>query len=105
MNPSEDKNSNLEDTISCQLFSPAMLRLPIVLQGKPLKAVVDTAATSTVVSDKVFSEMEPSPPCLKTDIVNCRAQFEDGWANCRSCVIEVRQYHFSGGSTCGANPR
>ena len=63
--PGDGITSGLEDTTACQLFSPAMLGVPIVLQGKSLKAVVDTAATSTRDSDKVYSEMEPSPPCLK----------------------------------------
>ena len=42
-----------------------MLRVPVILQGKEIKAVVDTAAEVTIISDNVFRELEPKPACLK----------------------------------------
>ena len=40
---------------------------PRYTPGKALKAIVDTAATVTILSDKVYmySEMKPNPPCLE----------------------------------------
>ena len=57
-------DSSLEDFAICQLSSSATLRIPVVLQGIALKAVVDTAATVTIVSDKVYRQWTVNPPCL-----------------------------------------
>ena len=70
-NPSLDSeketcmDSSLEDFTICQLSSSATLRIPVILQGIALKAVVDTAATVTIVSDKVYRQWTVNPPCLK----------------------------------------
>ena len=58
-------DSSLEDFAICQLSSSATLRIPVILQGIALKAVVDTAATVTIVSDKVYRQWTVNPPCLK----------------------------------------
>ena len=70
-NPSLDSekescmDSSLEDSTICQLSSSATLRIPVILQGIALKAVVDTAATVTIVSDKVYRQWTVNPPSLK----------------------------------------
>ena len=58
-------NSSLGDITICQLSSTLALRIPVILQGRALKAVVDTAAMVTILSDKVYREMKPNSPCLK----------------------------------------
>ena len=58
-------DSSLEDSTICQLSSSATLRIPVILQGIALKAVVDTAATVTIVSNKVYRQWTVNPPCLK----------------------------------------
>ena len=63
--PAADTTSTWEDITVCQLRSSSMLRVPVILQGKEIKAVVDTAAEVTFISDTVFRELEPKPPCLK----------------------------------------
>ena len=35
------------------------------LQDRSIKAVIDTAAMVTVISDQIYKEMKPNPPCLK----------------------------------------
>ena len=75
-NPSLDSgkescmDSSWEDFTSCQLSSSATLRIPVMLQGIALKAVVDTAATVTIVSDKVYRQWTVNPPCLKPATLN-----------------------------------
>lgn len=70
-NPSLDSgkencmDSSLEDFTICQLSSSATLRIPVILQGLALKAAVDTAATVTIISDKVYRQWSVNPPCLK----------------------------------------
>ena len=58
-------DSSGEDFTSCHLSSSATLRIPVILQGIALKAVVDTAATVTIVSDKVYRQWTVNPPSLK----------------------------------------
>ena len=50
----------------CQMNPPSSLRVPITLQDKSIKAVIDTAAMVTVISDQIYKEMKPNPPYLKT---------------------------------------
>ena len=54
-------DSSLEDSTICQLSSSATLRIPVILQGIALKAVVDTAAMVTI----VYRQWTVNPPCLK----------------------------------------
>ena len=49
----------------CQMNPPSSLRVPITLQDRSIKAVIDTAAMVTVISDQIYKEMKPNPPCLK----------------------------------------
>ena len=58
-------DSSLEDSTFCQLSSSATLRIPVILHGIALKAVVDTAATVTIVSDEDYRQLTVNPPCLK----------------------------------------
>ena len=48
-----------------QINPPSSLRVPITLQDRSIKAVFDTAAMVTVISDQIYNEMKPNPPCLK----------------------------------------
>ena len=57
--------STWDDIVICQLRSASMLRVPIILQEVELKAVVDTAAEVTIISDRVFRQIIPEPPRLK----------------------------------------
>ena len=72
--PAEENSidSSLGNITVCQLSSSSALRIPITLQGRALKAVVDTAAMVTIVSDTIYREMKPNPPCLNA-IANRRA--------------------------------
>ena len=77
VNPDQEKldtrsatMSTWEDITICQLRSSSMLRVPVTVQGKNLKAVVDTAAEVTIISDAVFKELEPKPPYLKKVILH-----------------------------------
>ena len=70
MESAVDTTITWEDITICQLRSSSMLRVSVVLQGKQINAVVDTAAEVTIISDSVFREMEPKPPCLKNVILH-----------------------------------
>ena len=70
MESAADTTITWEDITICQLRSSSMLRVSVVLQGKQINAVVDTAAEVTIISDSVFREMEPKPPCLKNVILH-----------------------------------
>ena len=48
-----------------QINPPSSLRVPITLQDRSIKAVIDTAAMVTVISDQIYNEIKPNPPCLK----------------------------------------
>ena len=48
----------------CQMNPSSSLKVPITLQDRSIKAVIDTAAMVTVISDQIYKEMKPSPPCL-----------------------------------------
>ena len=49
----------------CQISPPSSLILSITLQDRSIKAVVDTAAMVTVISDEIYRGMKPNPPFLK----------------------------------------
>ena len=48
-----------------QINPPSSLRVPITLQDRSIKAVIDAAAMVTVISDQIYNEIKPNPPCLK----------------------------------------
>ena len=56
---------NTRDFPICQIYPPSSLRVSITLQDRSIKAVIDTAAMVTVISDEKYKEMKPNPPCLK----------------------------------------
>ena len=59
-------NKNMwKDVVICQLRSSSILRVPVILQDVPLKAVVDTAAEVTIISDRICNEMDQKPPFLR----------------------------------------
>ena len=65
LDQTEVDTSMWKDVVICQLMSSSMLRVSIILQNVPVKAVVDTAAEVTIISDRIFNEMDPKPPCLR----------------------------------------
>ena len=54
-----------EDFPIGQINPPSSLRVPITLQNRSIKAVIDTAAMVTVISDQIYNEIKPNPSCLK----------------------------------------
>ena len=62
---SEQVEKTTKEFTICQISLPSSLILPITLQDRSIKAVVDTAAMVTVISDEIYRGMKPSPPCLK----------------------------------------
>ena len=48
-----------------QINPPSSLRVPITLQDRSIKAVIDTAAMLIVISDQIYKEMKPNAPCMK----------------------------------------
>ena len=49
----------------CQMNPPSSLRVPVTLQDRSIKAIIDHAAMVTVISDQIYKEIKPNPPCLK----------------------------------------
>ena len=49
----------------CQMNPSSSLRVQITLQDRSIKAIIDTAAMVTVISDQIYKEMNANPPCLK----------------------------------------
>ena len=68
--PGSDSMSTWEDITICQLPSSSMLSVPVSLQDVKLLAVIDTAATVTIISDSIFRELQPTPPYLKKVILH-----------------------------------
>ena len=62
---SEQVEKTTGDFTNCQISLPSSLIIPITLQDGSIKAVVDTAAMVTVISDEIYRGMKPNPPCLK----------------------------------------
>ena len=69
LDPAKDTLGTWDDITICQLQSSSMLRITVYLQGILIKAVVDTAAEVTIISDRIFNELKPKPPCLKKVIL------------------------------------
>ena len=68
--PDSDSMSIWEDISICHFPSSSMLSVHVCLQDVTLQAVVDTAATVTIISDSIFRELEPKPPYLKKVILH-----------------------------------
>ena len=62
---SEQVEKTTGDFTICQISPPSSLIIPITLQDRSIKAVVDTAAVVTIISDELYRGMKPNPPCLK----------------------------------------
>ena len=54
-----------EQAIICQLSSNSMLRVRLKVNNRLLRAVVDTAAQVTLISDKVLKKLEPTPLVIR----------------------------------------
>ena len=62
---SEQVEKTTGDFPICHISQPSSLIIPITLQDRSIKAVVDTAAMVTVISDEIYRGMKPNPPCIK----------------------------------------
>ena len=84
-----------------QINPPSSLRVPITLQDRSIKAVIDTAAMVTVISDQIYNEMKPNPPCSKaTTLQTAGKKYKSGWAYYWPGVNIVRQCHISHIGAC-----
>ena len=54
---------------TCQDQTSSSLKVPVIVQGIVLNAVIDTAAMVTVISDKLYKEMAVKPESLKTAVL------------------------------------
>ena len=54
-----------EDIIVCKLRSASMIHVPVVMDGKTVNALVDTAAQATVISDKLLESFSNKPEVSK----------------------------------------
>ena len=72
-NPSQDSEESLDTSFgtvtTCQDHTSSSLKVPVIVQGIVLNAVIDTAAMVTVISDKLYKEMAVKPELLKTAIL------------------------------------
>ena len=59
-----------EDVLVCQLRISSMLSVQIHIDGKPFKAVVDTAAEVTFLSDRIHQTLHHKPPVIKHVVLN-----------------------------------
>ena len=55
-----------EDVVVCQLKSSSMLSISAAVGGHTMRAVVDTAAEVTILSDRLYNALDPKPPVIKT---------------------------------------
>ena len=62
---SEQVEKTTGDFTICQISPSSSLIIPITLQDRSIKAVVDTAAMVTVISDEIYRGMKLKPRCLK----------------------------------------
>ena len=61
-----DTDSESESCIQInQLRSASMIQIPVMLGGIPIEAVVDTAAEVTIISDRVYKELNWTGPIIK----------------------------------------
>ena len=61
-----------EDLVQiCQLRSASHFSLPIQVEGMEIKAVVDTAAEVTIISDRFYKSMKYQPKANKENATAC----------------------------------
>ena len=53
----------------CHLRSPSMIQVNVNLEGKELKADVDTGAQVSIISDQIFKELKLSGPVIKAAVL------------------------------------
>ena len=72
-NPSQDSEESSDTSFgtvtTCQDHTSSSLKVPVIVQGIVLNAVIDTAAMVTVISDTLYKEMAVKPELLKTAIL------------------------------------
>ena len=59
--PEPESEEEGAEVVVCRLQSSSSLTIPIVIGGFSLKAIVDTAAEVTIISDRVLQHLEPQP--------------------------------------------
>ena len=59
-----------DEVVVCRLKSPSMLSVSITVGGKVARAVVDTAAEVTILSDRIYDSLRPKPPIIKNVTLN-----------------------------------
>ena len=95
MSSEQVERLQLGDFKVCQISPPSSLITTITLQGRAIKAVVDTAAMVTVICEEIYRKMKPKPPCLKaTPLQNSRTII---YMNMAGRIVEnqVRHFHIS----------
>ena len=72
-NPSQDSEESSDTSFGtvtiCQDHTSSSLKVPVIVQGIALNAVIDTAAMVTVISDKLYKKMAVKPELLKTAVL------------------------------------
>ena len=59
-----------EEVVVCQLHSHSMFSVSVGLDSITVRAIVDTAAEVTIISDKVYNSLNPKPPRVKSVTLN-----------------------------------
>ena len=60
----------MEEVVVCQLNSNSMFKVRMGLTSTPLKAIVDTAAEVTIISDRIYESLHTKPRKVKDVILN-----------------------------------
>ena len=65
-----DHESLRDDIVVCRLTSPSMLSIQAQIEDILVKAVVDTAAEVTIISDRIYNNLHQKPPLIKKVTLN-----------------------------------
>ena len=68
--PPPSSDTFQDEVIVCRLKSPSMLSVSIIVGDKVARAVVDTAAEVTILSDRIYDSLRPKPPIIKQVTLN-----------------------------------
>ena len=63
-----------EEAVICQLKTSSMFSIEVHIEDKPLKAVVDSAAEVTILSDRIYQTLHARPPVIKHVVLNTAAR-------------------------------
>lgn len=63
--PGQEENIDIETVFVNRITSDSMFRIPVLVQGFQLNAVVDTAAEVTLLSDEVYAKLLDKPKRIK----------------------------------------